>query len=375
MAAPPSRPRSSAKKSGAQKTPKKTPKSPASSRAKAQPVKRPRAKRPTFRVALTGACSFLGERFIAAMENDPACEHVLAMDIARPNSARSKTRYERIDLTNPAADEQMAELLERDGIDTLLHLAFLAFPSHARSWAHEVEAIGSLYVMNAAASAKVQKVIMASTMMVYGAYPNNPNYLTEDHRLRGMSSSRWVMDKVAAERELARLKVDAPEITTTSLRFGIVVGPESRSFFTRVFSRDVVMRLMGYDPLMQFLHEDDAVAALLHAQRGDYDGAFNVVGQNVLYFSDALSLGGRIGLPVPYSLVKPTTTALWGLQFVDIPGSFLDFFRYAWCGDDTRMREVMGFTPRFTSREALLAFFEARERRRTDLRSAAWGGS
>ena len=308
------------------------------------------------------------------MERDPACEHVLALDIARPQSARTKTRFERVDLTNPDADERMAGLLERDGVDTLLHLAFLAFPSHASSWAHEVEAIGSLYVMNAAAAAKVRKVILASTMMVYGAYPDNPNYLTEDHRLRGMSSSRWVMDKVAAERELERLKVDAPEIITTSLRFGMTVGPQSRTFFTRVLARDVVMRLMGYEPLMQFLHEDDAISALLHAFRGDYEGAFNIVGDSVLYFSDALGLGGRISVPMPYSVAKPTTTAFWGLQVVDIPGAFLDFFRYAWCGDGRRMREVMGFEPRFNSRDALVAFYEARERRRADLRSAAWGG-
>jgi len=332
------------------------------------PTRRP------YRVALTGACTFLGERFIAAMENDPACEHVLAMDINRPNSAGAKTRFERVDLTHPAADERMATLLERDGVDTLLHLAFLAFPSHASSWAHEVEAIGSLYVMNAAAAAKVRKVILASTMMVYGAYPNNPNYLTEDHRLRGMPSSRWVMDKIAAERELARLKADMPNVITTCLRFGITVGPESRSFFSRVFSRDVVLRLMGYDPLMQFLHEDDAVGALLHAHSGDYEGAFNVVGDTVLYLSDALRLGGRVGVPIPYSLFKPTTTAFWGLQVVDIPGAFLDFFRYAWCGDDRRLRNVMGFSPRFSSREALVAFYEAREQRRTDLRSAQWGG-
>ncbi len=353
---------------------KKAPRSSAQVRETTDSESQKPSARRKYRVALTGACTFLGERFIAAMENDPDCEHVLAMDINRPNSAGAKTRYERVDLTHPAADERMAELLERDGADTLLHLAFLAFPSHASSWAHEVEAIGSLYVMNAAAAAKVRKVIMASTMMVYGAYPNNPNYLSEDHRLRGMPSSRWVMDKIAAERELVRLKADMPEVVTTCLRFGITVGPESRSFFTRVFSRDVVLRLMGYDPLMQFLHEDDAVSALLHAHRGDYEGAYNVVGDSVLYLSDALRLGGRVGVPVPYSLFKPTTTAFWGLQVVDIPGAFLDFFRYAWCGDDLRMRTTMGFSPRFSSREALVAFYEAREQRRTDLRSAQWGG-
>lgn len=327
-------------------------------------------KRKRYRVALTGARTFLGRRLVRAMEADPDCEHVLVMDIAPPESARSKTRFVRLDLTNPEADEQMASLLRQDGIDTLCHLAFLAFPSHAGSWAHEVEAIGTLYVMNAAAEAKVRKVVMSSTTMVYGAYADNPNYLSESHSIRGMSSSRWVMDKVAAEREMARLKADVPEIVCTALRFGLTLGPESRSFFTRVFSRDMALRLMGYDPLMQFLHEEDAVAALLKSVREDHDGPFNIVGDDVLYYSDALRLGGRLAVSVPHSLAVPSTTALWGLQLVDIPGDFLDFFRYAWCGENRRMRHVMGFEPRYTSRETLLAFYDGIRERRSQERVA-----
>ncbi|MEZ4266249.1 MAG: NAD-dependent epimerase/dehydratase family protein [Myxococcota bacterium] len=312
------------------------------------------------RVAVTGACTYLGQRLIAALERDPACEHIVALDIARPLTARTKTRFVRLDLTRPDADETMARTLVADGVQTLCHLAFLGFPSHSGAWAHELEAIGSLYVMNAAAAASVDKVVMSSTTMVYGPYPDNPNYLTEKHALRGLRASRWVSDKVGAEHELARLAKERSDITTTALRFAPVVGPAHKSLITRILRRPAMLRLMGFDPLMQFLHEEDAVAALLLAVRGHHPGAYNIVPDGVMYYSQVLKLGGKLPLPLPRILAAPVATTLWNLELVDMPGRFLDFFRYSFCADGTRARESMGFAPRYSTRQALQAFFDAR---------------
>jgi len=310
-----------------------------------------------YRVALTGARTFFGERLIAALEEDPACEHIAALDIRPPESGRTKTRFSRLDLTDPTSDEQAAKILADDGIDVLCHLAFLAHPSHSSSWAHELEAIGSLYIMNAAATAKVPKVVLRSTTAVYGAHPMNPAFLTESHRLRGEKTSRWVMDKVAAERELARLRRDCPKIVCTSLRFGMTVGPTIRTWWSRMLSRQSVMRLMGYDPLMQFLHEDDAVAALVKAVKEDHPGDFNIVGPGTLYYSDVLKLGGRVGIPVPHLMGYAFGNVLFNLQLADAPGTFLNYLRYTWVADDRRMRQVMGFSPRHGSREAIESFY------------------
>ncbi|MCB9729367.1 MAG: NAD-dependent epimerase/dehydratase family protein [Deltaproteobacteria bacterium] len=312
------------------------------------------------RVAITGACTYLGQRLIAALERDASCEHIVALDIARPLTARTKTRFVRLDLTHPDADETMAATLEADGITTLCHLAFLGFPSRSGAWAHELEAIGTLYVMNAAAAASVHKVVMSSTTMVYGPYPDNPNYLSEQHPMRGLRASRWVSDKVGAERELARLAKERADIITTSLRFAPVVGPAYKSLITKLLRRAALPRLMGFDPLMQFLHEEDAVAALLLAVRGDHPGPWNIVPEGVLYYSQVLKLGGKLPLPLPRVLAAPATTALWNLELLDMPGRFLDYFRYSFCADGSRAYETMGFSPRYSTRAALESFFAAR---------------
>ncbi|TNF37335.1 MAG: NAD-dependent epimerase/dehydratase family protein [Deltaproteobacteria bacterium] len=329
----------------------------------------------SYRVALTGARTFFGERLIAALEEDPACEHIAALDIRPPESGRTKTRFMRLDLTDPTSDEQAAKILQDDGIDVLCHLAFLAHPSHSSSWAHELEAIGSLYIMNAAATAKVPKVVLRSTTAVYGAHAMNPAFLTEKHPLRGERTSRWVMDKVAAERELARLRRDCPQKVCTSLRFGMTVGPTIRAWWGRVLSRQTVVRLMGYDPMMQFLHEDDAIAALMKAVKEDHPGDFNIVGPGTLYYSDVLKLGGRVSVPVPHLLGYSFGNMLFNLQLADAPGTFLNYLRYTWVADDRRMREVMGFTPRYSSREAVEAFYHSLAQKKQQAPAASAGGA
>jgi UDP-glucose 4-epimerase len=139
----------------------------------------------------------------------------------------------------------------------------------------------------------------------------------------------------------------------------MTVGPTIRNFYTKLLTPQVVPAVMGYDPLMQYLHEDDAIAALLKAVREDHPGAYNIVGDGTLYFSDVIRLGGKLSLPVPHFLGYPAANALFNVQLSVVPGAFLDYFRYAWVADARKMRDAFGFAPQFTSRGALLAFFDS----------------
>src|SRR5438876_996424 len=80
------------------------------------------------------------------------------------------------------------------------------------------------------------------------------------------------------------------------------------------FSRPVCPSLLGFDPLMQFLHEEDAVSALCLALVSDVRGAFNIVGEGVLPYSTVLAMLGRLPLPLPRLVAYPLGRALWALQ-------------------------------------------------------------
>ena len=88
--------------------------------------------------------------------------------------------------------------------------------------------------------------------------------------------------------------------------------------------------------------------------REDHAGAYNIVGDGTLNHSDVLKLGGRLPLPVPHVLGYPIGDALFNLQIADAPGTFLNYLRYPWVADGKRMRDEMGFQPRWSSRDALI---------------------
>jgi len=298
-------------------------------------------------VALTGACSFLGKELIRRLEEDRRYARVIALDIRKPEIALDKTEFHALDLTSPTADAEIVGLLADRGVDTFVHAAFLSYPTHASEWAHELEDVGTMHVFNALAELRPARAIMLSTTLVYGASPANPNFLAEDAALHGHTDSRFINDKVRAEEQARRFAAEHPELAVSVLRFCPLLGPTVANFFTRFFSRPISPVLMGYDPLMQFIHERDAARALKLAVDREARGAYNIVGKGVLPYTTVLALMGKLPLPLPHFLARPLSRALWATQVFDSPPSFLDFLRFLCVADGRRARAELGFAATF----------------------------
>ena len=307
-------------------------------------------------VAITGAYSFIGAELTRRLEADRRYARVLAIDVRKPSFPVSKTQFHKIDLTMPTADADLAALFKREGVDTVVHAAFLSTPTHNSAWAHELESIGTMHVLNAASEAEVGKFVLFSTTLVYGASPLNPNFIGERHELRGHPKSRFVKDKVEAERQTERFARENPETVVTILRTAATLGPTIRNFATRFFQRSLCPVLMGYDPLMQFVHESDVIDAFLLAIEGDHPGAFNIAGEGVLPYTTVLALLGRIPLPMPSFVAYPVSRALWMTQIFDSPPNFLDLLRFLCVVDGDKARRELGFHPRFDIKHTLLDF-------------------
>ncbi|MBA3461602.1 MAG: NAD-dependent epimerase/dehydratase family protein, partial [Deltaproteobacteria bacterium] len=281
-------------------------------------------------VAITGACTYLGGELLRRLEEDPRYEKVLALDIRPPALAPGgKVEFIKIDLTQPTVDAELATLLQRYKVDTFVHGAFLSHPTHAAEWAHELEDVGTMHVLNACAGVAPRRFVMISTTLVYGAHPKNPNFLTEESELRGHRDSRFVNDKVRAEKQVQRFAREHPEVEVCTLRFAPILGPTISNMYTRFFSRPVAPVMMGHDPLMQFVHEQDAAFALARAVESRCTGAFNIVGKGVLPYTTVLALLGRVPVPMPQFVARQLSKVLWATQLVGSPPSFLDFLGVA----------------------------------------------
>jgi UDP-glucose 4-epimerase len=308
-------------------------------------------------VAITGACTFLGGELLRRLEEDRRYTRVLALDIRPPALAPGgKVEFVKLDLTQPTVDGELATLLEREHVDTFVHGAFLSHPTHAAEWAHELEDVGTMHVLNACAGVEPRRLVMVSTTLCYGAHPKNPNYLTEDAELRGHRDSRFINDKVRAEKQVQRFAREHAATEVCILRFAPILGPTVSNMFTRFFSRPIAPVMMGHDPLLQFVHEQDAAFALAHAIDSRAVGAFNIVGKGVLPYTTVLALLGRVPVPMPRVVATQLTKLLWTTQIVGSPPSFLDFLLYLCVADGSKARRELGFAPRLSIKRTILDF-------------------
>lgn len=305
-------------------------------------------------VGIVGSEGWLGRALADRLSQDPSIERVVRIDLKPPQQSRPKSLFRRIDLTRPSADQELADVLLVEKVDTLVHLAYFHTPIANASYAHELEAIGTLHMLSAAATAGVKRLVVQSTTAVYGAHRKNPQLLTERHPARGAANSRFITDKVEAERQVLGFAKDSPGVEVSILRFAPVVGPTASNLFQTYLTGSVAPTVAGFDPLVQVLHEDDAVDALEAATRQGPRGVFNVAPAGVLPLSTALRLCGAVPIPLPMPLAAAALHGLRSAGLTPTPASMLCYLQYVWVTDGSLFRQTVGFAPRHTTRDAIL---------------------
>lgn len=305
-------------------------------------------------IALTGVRTFLGRSLLKLLEEDDRFRRVVVIDDDTPVHAGAKSRSYAVDRTQPSAPARIAEILAAEAVDTFVHLGFLESPTRNLVWAHELESVGTLHILNACRERPVKKLVLASSTTLYGPHFDNPNFLAETHPLRGLPNTPFLADKIDAERQVEAYASEHRSACVTVLRFAPLLGPTVESYITRWLTRNTVPTLLGFDPLVQFVHEVDALAALKLVLDRDAPGVFNVVGDGVLPLSMVIKLVGRSSLPLPHFLARRVTGLLWAAGMSDVPPSLLKFLRHLCVADGAKAKRELGFSPGYTSREAVL---------------------
>jgi UDP-glucose 4-epimerase len=313
-------------------------------------------------VAVTGIAGWLGSRLLSRLSRGDGVR-VIGLDERRPMRLDERVRYHRIDLTEPTADGSLARILEKERVEVLVHTAFRDDPTSDLELDHELETIGSLHVMHACAAAKVKRLVVASSTMLYGPRPDNPNFLDERHPLRGHPDAHAVRDRVAMESLLADWVQRHPDVEVTVLRTCWIFGPEFWNRVVAYFALPVVAVPLGYDPLLQLVHEEDVLRAFEQATLRPHPGVFNVVGTGVLPVSTLLRLGGRRALRLPVPVLSRLAYFPSQTQTGDPPAAFYDYLRYLWVADGRKGWNAFG-EPHYSTKEAWISFVSSRRMRR-----------
>jgi UDP-glucose 4-epimerase len=305
-------------------------------------------------VLVTGAAGYWGSRVCARLASEPGLD-TLGLDLKPLAKEIEGVSFIQADIRNPA----MGELIREEGVDTLCHLAFVSSTRRSEA-AFDVNVMGTIRIMGICAEAQVGKVVLRSSTAVYGAHRGNPAFLKEDWPLRGSRRYGYTRDMLEIEAFLNGFRRQAPGMRLTVLRFPSIVGPTADTPMTRFLRVPWTPSLLGFDPLMQLIHEEDVVAALAHAVLHKAPGVFNVAAEDVLPLNKVRGLAGKPPFPVfhPFAYWGAAILGSAGLRTTHHVPIELDYLRYQWVADLSRMREELEYTPRYTAEEALREFAE-----------------
>jgi UDP-glucose 4-epimerase len=318
-------------------------------------------------VLVTGVGGYWGARLAEGLLSQPGL-HVIGMDHEPPKERVKGLDFIQSDIRNPL----LVDLLKEEQVHTVCHLTFIDSTRPSET-AFDVNVMGTMKVLGACAEAGVRKVVLKSSTAVYGAQPTNSNFLVEEQPLRGSRAYGYTRDMVEIEAFCNGFRRQAPEMMMTILRFSSIVGPDVDTPMTRFLREPLTPILLGFDPMMQVIHEQDVTGALLHAVLHDAPGVFNIAAEGLLPLSRLMGLAGKLPVPVFHLFAYWGTIMLGGsglrvTRYVPIE---LDYIRYPWVGDLAKMHEDLQFTPQYTAEEALREFAAKQRVRRYVPESAA----
>jgi UDP-glucose 4-epimerase len=298
---------------------------------------------------ITGGSGYIGGRLIELLTQDPANE-VLILDLRPPAVPRPRTRFQRMDVR----DRGMRALLETERPDALVHLAFVLNPMRDEHTMYDIDVNGTQNVLEAASAAGVGQLLVASSTTAYGAFPDNPVPLTEEHPVRGLPGYEYARDKTEIDRQCQLWAAQHPDRVMTIVRPTIVFGPNVNNYIVRFWSSSPFFPLLdGADPDWQFVHEDDVVEAmsrLLAERRG---GIFNLTADGTIKLSEAARLAGLKTRKISTRAYRRIARTAWRLRLpkVEAPPGQIDFILYPWIASNEKLKAELGWTPRYTSRE------------------------
>jgi UDP-glucose 4-epimerase len=166
------------------------------------------------------------------------------------------------------------------------------------------------------------------------------------------------------EEYLRNFAEDNPHVTVSLLRFANVLGTDIVTPLSKALSLPLAPSILGFDPLLQFVEEDDVIRSIEFVMRANLSGVYNVAGDSRIPWSEVAAIAGRRLLPLPPVLTGLSTTPLARLGLVDLPPELLSLLRYGRGVDNSRLKQA-GFEYRYTTAGAVGSHARAQRLRGT----------
>jgi UDP-glucose 4-epimerase len=302
-----------------------------------------------MRYLITGGAGYIGSRLVEFLSRREDTEKIVVCDLAAPPAYVPKTEFERVDVRDRGG---VRATLERRKPDALMHLAFIVNPSHDEALMYDVDVNGTHNVLEEAAAAGTQQVLVTSSATAYGAFSDNPVPLTEEDPVRGVAAFSYARDKTESDRICQLWAATHPDRTMTIVRPCIAFGPNVDNYLVRLWTKQPFSTDAGtLDNHIQFVHEDDLVEAITALLVGRRDGAYNVAGDGLMTLRECAQVIGSPIRRLPMRTYRGLARAMWAARLSEAPPGQIDFAVYPWIVSTEKLKRDTGWTPRYTSRE------------------------
>jgi UDP-glucose 4-epimerase len=310
-----------------------------------------------MRALVTGLSTYWGGRVAQALEQRPDVEVVVGVDTHDPRTPLERTEFVRTDSSHSI----LARIVRATQVDTIVHTHLVVDSTRTSSRTlHEINVIGTMNLLAAAGapSSPVRKVVLKSSGLVYGANKADPYFFREDMTRTGPANTPVERSLLEVEGFVRDFADDNPHVDVSLLRFANVLGVDIDTPFTAALRRPVVPEILGFDPRLQFVHEDDVVDALMYSINNDIPGVYNVGADGNLPWSEVCAILGkrRVALPPAFTNLAAEPARL--LRLWDLPPEAMQLLRFGRTIDNTRYKQA-GFRYSYTTATATEAFAQA----------------
>jgi UDP-glucose 4-epimerase len=249
--------------------------------------------------------------------------------------------------------KKLEDVFRRERPAAVVHLAFVRHFRSDPAERHDVNVVGTKRLLELCAKYGVKHLAILSSSYVYGALPENPYYMEEETALSVSRHYPDIRDLAEVDTLCTAFLWKYPEIATAILRPVNTLGYYVHSAIGVYLKLRYVPTVLGFNPMMQFVHEEDVAEAIARTLETSARGVFNVVGPGAVPLKVAIRETGGQPLPLPETLARGTFGRLFRYGLYPFPPDAVDFVKYPCTIDGRRFQAATGFKPLFTLEETL----------------------
>jgi UDP-glucose 4-epimerase len=231
--------------------------------------------------------------------------------------------------------------------DAVVHMGFIRHFRGEERRRHDVNVRGTKQLLDHCVSYGVKNLVVVSRSYVYGAFPENPFYMNEDYPLSASRSYPEIRDLVEVDTLASAFIWKYPDICTSVLRPVNVLGHFVHSMIGQYLRRDRQPTMMGFDPIMQFMHEEDLCEAIALSLEHGLRGVFNVTGAGQVPLHTAIKETGGRAVALPEQIFRPLFHRMFRMGLWPYPAGAFDYLKYPVTLSGKRFKEATGFRPLF----------------------------